>query len=134
MIETGRGCVFATHFRWREVNTEVLAMTNLRMDIVQAYRRLGHLNEDMTRKSAQIFGWQNCDACAVAEAQQKNVVRLSKRPVAESPNQRVFIDLARIKKKENLPEPTLPHWLIVVDVCTLLDSSLEFGIDRTKII
>jgi hypothetical protein len=40
--------------------------------------------------------------------------------VAETPNDRVFIDLSCIKKKENMPEPTLPHWLIVVDDCTQL--------------
>jgi hypothetical protein len=62
----------------------------------------------------------NCAACAVAKAQQKNAVKLSKRPVAETPNERVFIDLACIKKKENMPEPTMPHWLIVVDDCTQL--------------
>jgi hypothetical protein len=79
-IETGRGCVFAAHFRWREVNTEVLAMTNLRMDVLQAHRRLGHPNDGMTRKSAQVLGWQKkgklekCEACAVARAQQKSVV------------------------------------------------------------
>jgi hypothetical protein len=57
-IETGRGCVFAAHLRRREDTTEVLAMTNIKMDVLQVHHRLGHPNEDLTRKSAQILGWQ----------------------------------------------------------------------------
>jgi hypothetical protein len=126
-IETGRGCVFAACFRRSSAQQEELSMTNIRMDILQAHRRLGHMNEDTTRKTAKELGWeidpgslQPCEACAVAKAQQKNVIKSSTRIKAEKPNERVFIDLASIKQKDNMPSPTMPNWLIVVDDFTQL--------------
>jgi hypothetical protein len=124
-IETGRGCVFAACFRRSSAQQEEMAMTNIRMDILQAHRRLGHMNEDTTRKTAKELGWeidpgslQPCEACAVAKAQQKNVIKSSTRIKAEKPNERVFIDLASIK--QNMPRPTMPYWLIAVDDFTQL--------------
>jgi hypothetical protein len=44
---------------------------SLRMDILQAHRRLGHMSEDITRKTAKELGWviepgsrQTCEAYA----------------------------------------------------------------------
>jgi hypothetical protein len=135
-IETGRGCVFAACFRRRIDEHSEFGFSNIRMNILQAHRRLGHSNEDTTRKIDRSLGWDitrgsldTCEACAVAKAQQKNVAKVSKTLCAAHSNDRVFVDLAYIKPKENMPIPTLPHWLIIVDEYTQL-KRVEFF--RTK--
>jgi hypothetical protein len=44
----------------------------------------------------------------------KYTIKSSTRVIAEKPNERIFIDLA-CKRKENMPRPTMPYWLIAVD-------------------
>jgi hypothetical protein len=109
-VETGRGRVFAACFRRRIDEHSEFGLSNIRMNILQAHRRLGHSNEGTTRKIARSLGCDitrgsldTCEACAVAKAQQKNVTKVSKKPGAAHPNERVFIDLAYIKPKEICP-------------------------------
>jgi hypothetical protein len=98
-INTGRGCVFAACFRRQTATPREFGLSNIRMSILQAHRRLGHSSEDITRQSAAALGWKitrgslgACEACAIAKAQQKNVVKVSDRPNANQPNERVFME------------------------------------------
>jgi hypothetical protein len=74
-----------------------------------------------------------CEACAIAKAQQKKVSKVSKTLGSEHPNDRVFIDLAFIKAKPNMPVPTSPHWLIIVDDHTKL-KHVEFFNSKNGIV
>jgi hypothetical protein len=81
----------------------------------------------LCRKTAAGLGWNIkagklgiCEPCAVAKAQQKNVMKESSRLATDSPNHRVFIDIASIKKRTEMPMPNTPFWLIIVDECTQL--------------
>jgi hypothetical protein len=89
IIPTPEGMVFAVYFNRNEeivsmdVNTtgptEVAPVT---MSIVQAHAKFGHTNEEDTRKTAKELGivlmrgtLRPCEACTVAKAKQKNVIK-----------------------------------------------------------
>lgn len=69
---------------------------------------LGHGNEDVDRKIAKHLGWSiargmlpPCVHCAKAKAKQKNVCKASKSPKAESPGERIYLDLSKVTVSRN---------------------------------
>ena len=102
------------------------------LNIQQAHERLGHSNEDATRKTAQALGWtitkgslKPCEACAVAKAKQKNLPKKdNKEPKQNDGKNRMYLDIQTFKKKdEDAPNITKPHLCLRV----LESTQLKFG-------
>ncbi len=80
----------------------------IKMNIERTHAILGHSNEDTTQKTAVALNMQitrgslkTCEPCAVAKARQMNVNSKSKRKKAEKFNERVYHDIAIVKKSNN---------------------------------
>ena len=75
------------------------------MTIQKAHERLGHTNEELTRKTAKLLGWTiskgvlgNCEYCAIGKAKQKNIIQKSKHIKAKIPGYRIFLDIKTLCK------------------------------------
>jgi hypothetical protein len=109
-------------------------MKKTRMTIAQAHGKLGHCNEDATRKAAKQMGWElkprmlkSCEACAAAKAKQKNVPQVSEGTRAEDGKNRIYLDIAMVKQRKGMPRATKPNWRIVVNQRTGLKFSNFFN-------
>jgi hypothetical protein len=105
----------------------------LKMTIKQAHGKLGHSNEDATRKAARYLGWElkpgtlkSCESCAAAKAKQKNVPQVSEGMPAENGKSRIYLDIATVKQRKGMPRATKPNWRIMVDQRTGLKFSNFF--------
>lgn len=85
MIPTPKGMWFAMYFAHDTEVTGSIAENHITTNIQQAHKRLGHANEDATRKTVILFSWKPlrgstlkpCKVCAAAKAKQKNVPKTS---------------------------------------------------------
>jgi hypothetical protein len=59
--------------------------------------------------------WKPCEACTIAKAKQKNVPKESEHAPARAGENRIFLDIATIKKVKGGPTVTKPNWRIMVD-------------------
>jgi hypothetical protein len=73
-------------------------MGHMKLNIHQAHKRLGHPCEDKIHRAAEVLGWEltrrdlgTCEACGIANAQQKNVPDLSIKPPGLQRGEGVFI-------------------------------------------
>jgi hypothetical protein len=84
-------------------------MIDKKMNIRLAHSKLGHLGEDLTRRTAKHHGWKltigsmkPCVGCAEGKAKQKNVPKITDpEPLKEGEN-RIFLDIATVKRTVNL--------------------------------
>jgi hypothetical protein len=128
MIPTADGCIFAVYLEHRRVE---LAMAHVpKLTLNQAHQHLGHHSKDITRQIAKSLGIKlqkgsldKCESCAIAKARQKNVTKNSDHDLPSMPNERVYLNQALVKKKKNMPVPTMPNWCIIIDERTLLKFS-----------
>lgn len=125
------GCYIMRNVETATANLQVKEK-KLKMSVMAAHERLGHINEAETRKIATALGWELtkggmgvCTACTIGKAKQKNVEKDSDHKPAEKVNERIFIDCAWIKKPDN-PEYKIAAtnmWRIMVDETTQLKTS-----------
>jgi hypothetical protein len=88
----------------KKILTSIVSAMQLKTTVIQAYEKLGHCSEDLTRKIGKSLGWDItkgsfnvCEACTIAKAQQKNVPKGNEHVVAGKPNESIFLDLSMIK-------------------------------------
>jgi hypothetical protein len=94
-----------------------------KMNITKAHELLGHCNEGMTQEATKNMGWiltgpwKECASCAVGKAKQKNVPKESEHAPAtkEEEENRVFLDIATVKKPKDGLKVNKPNWRIMVD-------------------
>jgi hypothetical protein len=138
IIPTPEGMVFTVYFNRNEeianvhVNgtgpTEVAPVT---MNIEQAHAKCGHSNEEDARKTAKELGimltrgtLRPCEACTVAKAKQKNVIKRSvHKATTKKDERRIFIDISTVKKTKKGKELARPNWYLTVDERTQLKFS-----------
>ena len=58
IIPTPKGMIFAMYMKCEGEIAGVSADAKVKMTIQQAHSKLGHTNEDVTRKTEQILGWE----------------------------------------------------------------------------
>jgi hypothetical protein len=70
--------------------------------------KLGHCNEDMTKKAAKLLGFDipsgnvtPCEACTVAKAKQRLVPKESQHIPAKESNGRVHLDIASLRSTDD---------------------------------
>jgi hypothetical protein len=119
-IPTQNGCIFAVYLQRRGIESSMASVPKL--SIQQAHQRFGHCNEDTTRQVAKALGVEltrgalnACEACSVAKAKQNNVTKESDHEAASRSNERVYLDLAKIKAKKGMSTPTRSIWCMIVD-------------------
>ena len=73
-----------------------------------AHAKLGHCSEALARKAAQYYNWRltremmpPCEDCAAGKGRQKDVVKESDHAPSEVLGERIFIDIASIKRENN---------------------------------
>lgn len=116
-IDTKDGALYCAYFKSRQATGEVGAAA---ISLQQAHSHLGHMNEDMTRKSARAIGLEvskgtlkPCEHCGIGKAKQKNVPKDTK--LEETTDaKRAYLDIASIKAKKGTKPATRPHWRMIV--------------------
>jgi len=132
-IPTPKGMIFAMYVRRdSEMAGAATDEKKIKMTMQQAHERLGHCGGDVTRLAVKQLGWEvtgtqkPCDACAAGKAKQKNVPKEKAEDTKDSVN-RIFLDIATVKKAAGQPRPTKPVWRIMVDGLTQLKFSDFFA-------
>ena len=131
-IPTPRGAVYAMYIK-RDTEINGIMVDN-KINIKQTHDKLAHCGEDLTRRTAEAHGWKltmgglkPCEACTIGKAKQKNVPKITKvEPLKEGEN-RIFHDIATVKRTKNQPNVTKPNWRIMVDGRTGLKFSDFFA-------
>jgi hypothetical protein len=132
-IPTAKGFLMSGYINRNVVETAATNdPTKTKLSVMAAHERLGHINEPETRKITKALGWELkqgdmgvCESCTVAKAKQKNVIKDSEHLPATKPNERIFLDIATIKKPSNKDYliATNNVWRIMVDEATQLKFS-----------
>mmetsp|Transcript_18815 Transcript_18815/g.23344 ORF Transcript_18815/g.23344 Transcript_18815/m.23344 type:complete len:1201 (+) Transcript_18815:436-4038(+) len=129
-IHTPKGVVFAIYIE-RKRNEMGCAGIDRVMTNEQIHDKLGHMGDAPTKTIAEHFGWKirkrekkPCESCAVGKAKQKNVPKRSKHVKAKYKGNRMFLDIATVKKpKKSVTVNSKRNWLIMVDEKTNLKFS-----------
>ena len=120
VVTTSKGLVFCAclkrHKEVSNVGPDALALT-----VNQAHARLGHMNEDRTRKTASILGWvikpgpfMVCNGCTEGKAKQKNVPQETDYFKATKTEPRVYLDISTVRDTDgDLLRNN--NWRIMVD-------------------
>ena len=116
-IPTKKGFVFRMYFKRTHEMAMAATDKGTKMTVDQAHAKTGHCSEALTRKTAKYLGWDlsrgtmtNCAACAAAgKAKQKNMPKQSEGTVATKPGERLFMDIATIKKSKKETNITNPN-------------------------
>ena len=103
----------------------------LQLTIQKAHEFLGHPSEATTRWAAKVLNWnlarggmKPCEACAAAKAKQKNVPKASEHIPASKPAERIYIDIATVRKpKDGAATNSKKNWRIMVDERTQIKFS-----------
>ena len=109
-IPTPKGLLYAMYMK--KAVTEVAGAGTdggAKLLITEIHDKLGHVNEDMARKKAKVIGRnltvggmkQPCEACAAGKAKQKNAPKKSKHEEAKEYNERIYLDIATVKRQDN---------------------------------
>lgn len=133
-VKTGEGAIYAACLKRRQHEVGAAGVeVKQKISVLKAHQLLGHINEEATRKTAKILGWDLkpgslgvCESCTVAKAKQKNVPKVSEHIPSNIPNERIYLDIATVKQMPNEPRITRPHWRIMVDECTQMKFSNFF--------
>jgi len=123
VIPTHKGVIFAVYIKRNLQEVAGVGTTHMRLNIQRAHDLLGHMHEDMARKSAKHLGWAltrgnlpTCESCAVGKAKQKNVPKISEHVAAKNSGERVFLDIATFKGEKDGPAVNArKNWRIMVD-------------------
>ena len=99
----------------------------------QAHARLGHMNENKTRKTAKALGWilkpgnfETCIGCAEGKSKQKNVPKETEHVKATKDEPRVFLDISTVRDPEG-DTLSKPNWRKMVDERTGIKFSEFFA-------
>ncbi len=129
-IPTPKGVMFVMYFKRNSEIACAGADVKAKMSVAQAYDKLGHCSKDMIRKSAKLLGWEwlpdnmkPCEVCAAGKAKLKNVPKASDHVASEVCNERIFVDIASIRRFASVQKVTKPNWRIMVDEYTQLNFS-----------
>ena len=93
-----------------------------KMSVLQAHKKLGHINARVTVQIADSLGWTltgnrtiNCASCATGKAKQKSLKKVKiPDPDDEKYWYRAYLDILTVKKADNMPEPPNLNWRIIV--------------------
>jgi hypothetical protein len=138
IIPTPEGMVSAMYFNRNEeianvnVNgTGPTVVAPVTMNIEQAHAKFGHSTEEDARKTAKELGitltrgtLRPCEACTVAKAKQKNLIKKSTHISAiKKDERRIFIDISTVKKAQKGKDLARPNWYLMVDERTQMKFS-----------
>ena len=109
-IETTEGVIFAIYIkRGTEEISNVSTDRTMKVSVNKAHELLRHPCEVETRKTAKALGWELtregmnvCEACSIAKAKQKNVLKESNHEKTSVAGERMFMDLMTIKKSDGM--------------------------------
>jgi hypothetical protein len=101
---------------------EVIIPTPKRMSVKTAHDMLGHINEKAVQKTVIALRWELtrgtlgvCEPCTEAKAKQKNLPRHPDAAPSTKDENRVYLDIATIKKTKKGPKVYKGNWRIMVD-------------------
>ena len=92
------------------------------MSVLQAHKKLEHINARATVQIAESLGWVltgnqtiNCASCTTGKAKQKSLNKVKIPDPDDKKNwYRAYLDISTVKKAENMPTPPNPNWQIIV--------------------
>jgi hypothetical protein len=109
---------------------EAIIPTPKRMSVKKAHDMLGHINEKDVRKTATALRWELTrgtlgvrEPCTEAKAKQKNLPRHPNAPPSTKDENRIYLDIATIRKTKKGPKVYKGNWRIMVDEQTQLKFS-----------
>jgi len=118
--EMQNGCILGLELIPMTSHTVQMALVASKLKMTRLHKRLGHVSNDITAKTAKFYGWklsgkpEDCKSCELAKARQKN---LSKEKVdrCENKGERLFLD---ISSTEYVSYGKSKFWLLVMDDAT----------------
>jgi len=109
-IPTPKGTLYAMYFK-SESKLEIADVGiqgAIKVNYQVMHDKLGHCNEDMTKKAAKLLGFDiasgnvtPCEACTVAKAKQRLVPKESQHIPAKESNGRVHLDIASLRSTDD---------------------------------
>ena len=121
-IPTPKGCIFAMYLERATEVAGAAAEMQQRMSIEEAHYKFGHANKEATREAAKALGIEikkgkmpPCEACTLAKARQKNVLKKSEQQELKAGERRVYLDLSKVKEPKGSPALGKSNWRIIVD-------------------
>jgi len=117
IIKTRRGKLFCINMQ----RTGEIGAVAIEMSKDKAHRVLGHAGPDATVATAKALGWKltgvqyACASCQMAKAKQKSMPKESSHIKAQHPGERIFIDLSKISKPNELKAMGKQNWYMMVD-------------------
>ena len=120
VVTTAKGLVFCACLK-RQKEMAYAAVEPLALTVNQAHSRLGHMNEDRTRKTAKTLGWtlkpgafMVCNGCTEGKAKQKNVPQETDYFKATKDDPRVYLDISTVRDTDG-DSLKSNNWRIMVD-------------------
>ena len=127
-ISMPNGVLYAICIKQRQDELAGVATTScevkkeVKMTLMQAHEKVGHINECATREISKVLGWTltdmkalNCPSCAAGKAKQKSLKKVNfVEPDDEKDGYRAYLNLSTMKKNKNYPMPTNPDWQLMV--------------------
>jgi hypothetical protein len=130
VVKTKDSLIFCMYMNRRKSPDTAVVSTEtkktVKMSIKTAHERLGHCDEEKTRKIAKHLGWEltrgnlpPCEGCTEARANQKIIPKDSDHGKAKEINGRIFLDISTIRDPEDMKVTvTKRNWRIMVDELT----------------
>ena len=127
-ISTPNGFLYAMCIKCMQEEVVGVVTTNheskmeVKMMLMQAQEKLGHINECATKEILKALGWEltnmrvlHCASCAGGTAKQKLLKKVNfVEPGDEKDGYRAYLDLSTIKQNKKYPAPTNLNWQILV--------------------
>ena len=115
VIPTPKGSIYCMYFKRDAEVTGVAAGKPKKLPIMALHKMLGHPDEEKTRETANFLGIEiecggmcPCGACTAAKVKQKNMPKTSEHVICTKCAERIFLDIASVKKPKMVQKTTSP--------------------------
>jgi hypothetical protein len=94
----------------------ILDAQPVKMTLIDAHGKLGHMSFQKTKQVANQLGWiltgssKVCKACAEGKAQQKNIIDKAKKGLDSVQNGRIHLDISSVKNHDYEDSTSKPYW------------------------
>jgi hypothetical protein len=139
-IPTPKGVIYAMYMKYESEIAGAVTDKKTKLTIQQAHDKLGHCDEDLTRKAANQLEWELTpgslgpfEACAARKARQKNIPKHCDDEKIKKVESQIYLDIATVKHKEGRLKALKLNWRIMVNERTQLKFS-NFYLTKNRMV
>jgi hypothetical protein len=111
----------------------ILDAQPVKMTLIDAHKKLGHMSFLKTKQVANQLGWiltgssKVCKACVEGKAQQKNIIVKAKKGSNSVQSGRIHLFISSVRNHNYEDSTSKPYWRIIVDERTQMKFSDFFA-------